>query len=160
MRNKPAIALLTSLLLLVGISPSIAEDASQSPSPSATLSRAEQVLKFHTKYDPMFDAQYKRLMVIQSKITYNASMKGAFKDILKDFQGVRAFLENGLASNTEGIEIFVSYADEELGEFENTMYLLEKEISKSKTITCVKGKTVKKVMALKPKCPSGYSLKK
>lgn len=108
----------------------------------------------------MFEAQYKRLMVIQSKITYNASMKSAFKDILKDFQGVRTFLENGLASNSEGIEVYVSYAEEELGEFENTMYLLEKEISKSKTITCVKGKTIKKVMALKPKCPTGYTLKK
>ncbi len=29
-----------------------------------------------------------------------------------------------------------------------------------KTITCVKGKTTKKVTAVKPKCPSGYKLSK
>lgn len=32
--------------------------------------------------------------------------------------------------------------------------------SKKKTITCVKGKLAKKVTAVKPKCPSGYKLKK
>jgi hypothetical protein len=31
---------------------------------------------------------------------------------------------------------------------------------KKTTITCVKGKLVKKVTAVKPKCPSGYKLKK
>jgi hypothetical protein len=32
--------------------------------------------------------------------------------------------------------------------------------TKRKTITCVKGKTTKKVKAIKPKCPTGYKLKK
>jgi hypothetical protein len=32
--------------------------------------------------------------------------------------------------------------------------------NKKKTITCVKGKRTKKVTAVKPKCPSGYKLKK
>ncbi len=32
--------------------------------------------------------------------------------------------------------------------------------AKKKTITCIKGKLVKKVTALKPKCPAGYKLKK
>ncbi len=36
-------------------------------------------------------------------------------------------------------------------------YLLN---SKKVTITCVKGKLTKKVTAVKPKCPSGYKLKK
>ena len=31
---------------------------------------------------------------------------------------------------------------------------------KKTTITCVKGKLTKKVTAVKPKCPSGYRLKK
>jgi hypothetical protein len=30
---------------------------------------------------------------------------------------------------------------------------------KKVTITCVKGKTVKKVTAVKPKCPAGYKKK-
>ena len=32
--------------------------------------------------------------------------------------------------------------------------------SKKTTITCVKGKLTKKVTAVKPKCPSGYKVKK
>ena len=157
MRKRSALALLVSVILLGGATPALAEDAS--PSPTPTLSRSEQVVKFHAKYDPLFELQYKRLLVIQSKITNNASMKSAFKPILADFLQIRKFINDGLASDTQGIEVFVSYADEELGEFENTMYLLEKEIAKSKTITCIKGKTVKKVMALKPKCPTGYKQK-
>lgn len=157
MRKRSALALLVSVILLGGATPALAEDAS--PSPTPTLSRAEQVIKFHAKYDPLFELQYKRLLVIQSKITNNSSMKSAFKPILADFLQIRKFINDGLASDTQGIEVFVSYADEELGEFENTMYLLEKEIAKSKTITCIKGKTVKKVMALKPKCPTGYKQK-
>jgi hypothetical protein len=32
-------------------------------------------------------------------------------------------------------------------------------LPKKKTITCVKGKTVKKVTAVKPACPTGYKKK-
>jgi hypothetical protein len=31
---------------------------------------------------------------------------------------------------------------------------------KKKTITCIKGKLTKKITAIKPKCPTGYKLKK
>ena len=34
------------------------------------------------------------------------------------------------------------------------------EKTQKATITCVKGKLTKKVTAIKPKCPSGYKLKK
>jgi len=155
MRKKSIAAIFTITILLAGSSSSVAEDSIPSP----TLSRAEQVIKFHAKYDSKFDESYAKLMAIQAKIKYNTSMKNAFKAIIKDFNGVRSFVENGLSSDTEGIEVFVSYAEEELGEFDNTIYLLQKEIAKSKTITCNKGKIIKKVMALKPKCPTGYKKK-
>jgi hypothetical protein len=32
--------------------------------------------------------------------------------------------------------------------------------NKKTTITCVKGKLTKKITAVKPKCPTGYKLKK
>jgi hypothetical protein len=35
-----------------------------------------------------------------------------------------------------------------------------KVTSKKTAITCVKGKLTKKVTAVKPKCPSGYKVKK
>ncbi|CAB4583826.1 unannotated protein [freshwater metagenome] len=118
--------------------------------------REEQVAQFHAKYDPLYDAQYARLMVINSKITNNASMLPSFKLVVADFLGVRKFLDTSLSGPTAELETIVSYADEELGEFANTIYLMETQVSKSKTITCVKGKTIKKVMALKPVCPKGY----
>jgi len=158
MKRRSLIALFVCSVIIGGAAPTLADEII--PSPSPTLSRSEQVIKFHAKYDQMFDTQYKRLMVIQSKIANDASMKSAFKPILADFIQIRKFINDRLASDTQGIEVFVSYADEELGEFENTMYLLEKEISKSKTISCVKGKTILKVMALKPKCPTGYKQSK
>jgi hypothetical protein len=33
-------------------------------------------------------------------------------------------------------------------------------VAKKTTITCVKGKSTKKVTAVKPKCPSGFKVKK
>jgi hypothetical protein len=36
----------------------------------------------------------------------------------------------------------------------------EAAVVKKSTITCVKGKLIKKVAAIKPKCPIGYKLKK
>jgi hypothetical protein len=95
-------------------------------------------------------------MIVKSKITNNASMLPSFKLVIADFLGVRKFLETSLNSPTAELETLISYADEELGEFTNTLYLLETQVAKSKTITCVKGKTIKKVMALKPVCPKGY----
>jgi hypothetical protein len=53
----------------------------------------------------------------------------------------------------------IEYAEEELGEFVATRYQLEKLAAKIKTISCVKGKTTKKVSGLTPKCPSGFKKK-
>lgn len=48
-------------------------------------------------------------------------------------------------------------ADVDLVTFD--VYAAAKPIAKSITITCVKGKTIKKVTAVNPKCPSGYTKK-
>jgi len=48
-------------------------------------------------------------------------------------------------------------ADVDLVTFD--VYAAAKAAAKATTITCVKGKTTKKVTALKPKCPSGYKKK-
>lgn len=151
MKSSRAIAVLVSSLLFVGIGVASAEEV--------VPTREEQVAQFHAKYDPLYDAQYARLMIVKSKIVNNASMLSSFKLVMADFLGVRKFLETSLNNPTAEFETIVSYADEELGEFTNTLYLLETQVAKSKTISCVKGKTVKKVMALKPVCPKGYKKK-
>lgn len=144
---RAAIVLISTLIFSVA-SPVFAADT--------VPTREEQVAQIHAKYDPLYDAQYARLMIVKSKITNNASMLPSFKLVVADFLGVRKFLDTSLSSPTADLETIISYADEELGEFTQTLYLLETQVSKSKTITCVKGKTIKKVMAIKPVCPKGY----
>jgi uncharacterized protein (UPF0254 family) len=148
MKSRRVLSILVSSLIFVGISPALGEEV--------VTSRAEQVAQIHAKYDPLYEAQYARLLIIKSKITNNASMLSSFKLVMEDFLGVRKFLDTSLNSPTAELETIISYAEEELGEFTNTLYLLETQVAKSKTITCVKGKTTKKVMALKPVCPKGY----
>ena len=148
MKSLRALAVLVGSLLFISAGVSLAAET--------VPTRAEQMAQFHAKYDPLYDAQYSRLMIVKSKITNNASMLPSFKLIMVDFLGVRKFLDTSLNSPTAELETLISYAEEELGEFTNTLYLLETQVAKSKTITCVKGKTIKKVMALKPVCPKGY----
>jgi len=145
--HRVAIVLISTLIFSIA-SPVFAADT--------VPTREEQVAQIHAKYDPLYDAQYARLMIVKSKITNNASMLPSFKLVVADFLGVRKFLDTSLNSPTADLETIISYAEEELGEFTQTLYLLETQVSKSKTITCVKGKTIKKVMALKPVCPKGY----
>jgi hypothetical protein len=45
-------------------------------------------------------------------------------------------------------------------EIKNQKAAADKAAAKKTTITCVKGKLTKKVTAVKPKCPSGYKVKK
>jgi len=71
----------------------------------------------------------------------------AFSDSL--YRGTEAFL--GAAINARDIQA--------------PIYVLESfkvsgPLTKKTTITCVKGKLTKKVTAVKPKCPTGYKLKK
>ena len=122
--------------------------------------RPDRVSEIHTKYDPLYDAQYARLLVIRSKILNDASMLPSFKLVMDDFREVRRFIDESLDSSISDLDSVVAYADEELGEFENTLYLLQKQLATHKTITCVKGKTSKKVMGLKPTCPKGYIKKR
>jgi hypothetical protein len=48
-------------------------------------------------------------------------------------------------------------ADVDLVTFD--IYAAPKPVVKATTITCVKGKTIKKVTAVNPKCPTGYKKK-
>ena len=118
--------------------------------------RAESVAVLHATFDPMFATQNLRFVAIKSKIANNASMLPSFKKVFADFTTVRAFINTNLADEKSDLETVKSYAEEELGEFDVILNLLEVQVAKSKTITCVKGKTVKQIMALKPVCPKGY----
>ena len=151
MKTQNLLIALVSTLLFISTTAVYAEDV--------VLTRDEQIAEFQAKYDPLYDAQYARLVVVRGKILNDASMLPSFKLVMADFLGVRKFLDESIVSPTSDLDSVIAYADEELGEFENTLYLLQKQLATHKTITCIKGKTIKKVMALKPVCPKGYKKK-
>ncbi len=149
MRNVLAVSI--GLTFLVGTSPTFAAD----PTPT----RADQVAAIQAQYNPLFDAQYARLLVLKKKTLYDATNLPIVKSVLADFLGVRSSINADLASTTSDLETVRAYAEEETGEFSNSIYQIEAQVAKNKTITCVKGKVVKKISAPDPKCAKGYKKK-
>ena len=151
MKFRSVIVILVSSFLLAGTGPSFAVD----PTPT----RADQVIAIQNQYNPLFNAQYARLLTLKKKTLYDAANLPIVKSVLTDFLGVRSSINADLASATADLETVMAYAEEETGEFGNTIYQLETQVAKNKTITCVKGKVVKKVSAPAPKCAKGYKKK-
>jgi len=151
MKFRSAIVVLVSSFLLASIGPSFAVD----PTPT----RADQVSAIQSQYNPLFDAQYARLLVLKKKTLYDATNLPIVKSVLTDFLGARSTINADLASATSDLETVKAYAEEETGEFGNTIYQLETQVAKNKTITCVKGKVVKNISAPSPKCAKGYKKK-
>ncbi len=90
----------------------------------------------------------------------DAGLTKSVKAVLLDFLEVRRVINSNLSSATSDLSATGDYANEETGEFSSTINILEAQASKIKTISCIKGKVVKKVTALTPKCPKGYKKKK
>jgi hypothetical protein len=72
--------------------------------------------------------------------------------------------ENGIIRTKISGRCVIGFSQEGNSEFKPASnYILDFSIvsaAKATTITCIKGKLTKKVTAVKPKCPSGYKLKK
>ena len=158
MRNVLPIVILS---LLVGVtSPVFAADPSPSASPSVSASptRAELVASIQDQYNPLFDAEYARLLAVKKKLILDANAYRSYKAVLADFLEVRRVINSNLQSATSDLSAVKDYADEETGEFASTISGLEVQASKIKTLVCVKGKAVKKVSGLSPKCPKGFKI--
>lgn len=148
MKSSRTIAVLVGSLLLLGIGPVSADPAADA--------RAAVVTSIQTKYNPGFDALNVRLMALKVKATNDAVTAKALTVLIKEFLAMRKTIDESLANPTSDLDTVLGFAEEELGEYDYFIYQYEQQIAKSKTITCVKGKTIKKVMALKPVCPKGY----
>jgi hypothetical protein len=118
------------------------------------------VAQIHAKYDPLFAAEALRLGALAKKATLDDQFNRQYKAVLLDFNTMRATVMDGLASETQDIEAMGQLADEETGEFNTSIYNLEQMALKIKTITCVKGKTSKKITGISAACPKGYTKKK
>ncbi|CAB4672729.1 unannotated protein [freshwater metagenome] len=150
-------------LAILGTNQAVADDPTPTPtsteSVTPTLSRADQVTFIQGKYNPMFDAQYARIMAVKKKHPVDSYVLLNIDIILKDYNEVRRVIDASMLSATSDLDAMDSYADEETGEFQVMITNLEQLANSRTTITCVKAKKTKKVSGTKPKCPTGYKKK-
>lgn len=143
---------------MLGISgPAFAADPS--PTSSATPTRADQVTAIQGQYNPLFDAEYARLLVLKKRALVDANLTRSVKAVTVDFLDMRRIIDTGLASSSEDLVALKAFAEEEAGEFSSTLNMLESQAAKIKTISCTKGKVVRKIVGLPPKCPKGFKKK-
>ena len=139
-------------VLFISSSPlAIAEDVA--------IDRATRVEQIKSRWNPLFDQQYAQLTALALKAKQDPVVFKNYKFLLDDFLHVRQVIDAALNSPSGDIEAAAAYAEEETGEFMMTIPDLAQQVAKIKSISCVKGKTVKKVTGTAPKCPSGYKKK-
>jgi Tfp pilus assembly major pilin PilA len=124
-----------------------------------TLPRDQQVTYIANTYMPAFDNELARIKAIKAKMYSDTGYKAQYDAFFADYSNSRKTIEDALASSTADLKTTEDFAIEETGEFDNTVYLLEQMAKNIKSISCVKGKTTKAVMGLKPVCPKGYRKK-
>lgn len=151
MKIRSAFLILVFSLVLGSSGPVFAE--------GTTPARSDLVTAIQNQYNPLFDAQYARFMVLKPKVLGDAGMLKTYKALLTDFIEVRRVIDSNLKSANSDLDAVRSYAEEEIGEYGSSLSLLESQAAKSRTLTCIKGKLVKKVSGLTPKCPKGYKKK-
>ena len=127
-----------------------------------------QLSDIQTKYAPIFQSDLEKLTALQNKYASIPEFVAAITPIMIDFRDTTARIKANWTnpnsfvdgSNTYGtVEDLALYAEEEAGEFTTSIFNLQTLANSYKTITCVKGKTTKKVTGTKPACPKGYTKK-
>lgn len=151
MKRKAALFILITTFIVGVNAPAYSEEIAPT--------RVEEVATLQVTYKANFDTQYARFLALKPKLVNDSSSTSILKAAIIDFLDVRAMIERSLLDSATEVASTKAYAAEEFGEFEVTLGQLEYAAAKNKTITCVKGKTVKKVAAIKPICPKGYTKK-
>ena len=155
MRNhtqfRSLLVTLVAGLLFIGSAPSFAD---------ATTERQATVDIIKAKYIPTLDSQHAELLALKAKVKSEPSLLKQVNTVLSEFDHNYAAIVEGLANPNQAIQPIVDLCEEEVEEFANYIFHLKAAAAKLKTITCVKGKTSKKVVGLTPKCPAGFTKKK
>ena len=122
--------------------------------------RVDEVAAFKDKYDPQFDAVLVKFTAAKKRLAFDASSAALIKNSIANLTETRRVIEQNLADPNAPMANVIRLADEQLGMFSLTNFKLDNLVAKVKTISCIKGKTVKKVSAIgMPKCPSGFKKK-
>jgi len=151
MELKKLLSVVLSILLIFGASPAKADSASD---------RAATVEILKQKYVKVLDEQHSTLLAIKSQMKAEPTLLKQVNAVLADFNSNYAAIINGLANVEQPIQPIIDLCQEEVEEFANSIYLLQQMVKKIKTISCTKGKVIKKVSGLAPVCPKGFTKKK
>lgn len=122
--------------------------------------RVDEVAAFKDKYDPQFDAVLVKFTAAKKRLAFDASSAALIKNSIANLTETRRVIEQNLADPNAPMANVIRLADEQLGMFSLTNFKLDNLVAKVRTISCIKGKTVKKVTAIgTPKCPAGFKKK-
>ena len=123
------------------------------------LDRTATIQMINTKYIPVLDKQLSELRAIKVKVKSVPSLLKQTNTVLTELEDNYKTIVEALGNPNQELKPIIDLCEEEVEEFENYIYLLNQQISKLKTITCIKSKNVKKIVGLSPKCPAGYKRK-
>ncbi len=151
MRTGKFITTLLTTTLILSAAPAVADSASD---------RAATVEMLKQKYVKVLDEQHSTLLAIKSQMKAEPTLLKQVNAVLADFNSNYAAIINGLANVEQPIQPIIDLCQEEVEEFANSIYLLQQMVKKIKTISCTKGKVIKKVSGLAPVCPKGFTKKK
>ena len=151
MRTGKFITTLLTATLILSAAPAVADSASD---------RAATVEMLKQKYVKVLDEQHSTLLAIKSQMKVEPTLLKQVNAVLADFNSNYAAIINGLANVEQPIQPIIDLCQEEVEEFANSIYLLQQMVKKIKTISCSKGKVIKKVSGLAPVCPKGFTKKK
>ncbi len=151
MRTGKFITTLLTATLILSAAPAVADSASD---------RAATVEMLKQKYVKVLDEQHSTLLAIKSQMKAEPTLLKQVNAVLADFNSNYAAIINGLANVDQPIQPIIDLCQEEVEEFANSIYLLQQMVKKIKTISCTKGKVIKKVSGLAPVCPKGFTKKK
>jgi ABC-type transporter Mla subunit MlaD len=151
MRTGKFITTLLTATLILSAAPAVADSASD---------RAATVEMLKQKYVKVLDEQHSTLLAIKSQMKAEPTLLKQVNAVLADFNSNYAAIINGLANVEQPIQPIIDLCQEEVEEFANSIYLLQQMVKKIKTISCTKGKVIKKVSGLAPVCPKGFTKKK
>ncbi|GEM_PF-1129826 len=159
MKLKKSMLVLAITFGLTVASPAFATDATPSPSDSPSMSRADTLALIQDQYITELNSELARFLAVKKIFQTDPASLAAFNKVFADFMGSKTTIENDVANPNSDLSATLAFSQEETVEFNNTLLLMEKQVTTKKTITCMKGKLVKKVSAFAPKCPTGYKKK-
>lgn len=142
---------LTAVLVGGFISPSFSEDV---------LTREQIIAEYNKTYAPAFSVLQSRLLAIKSKAYKVPALKSSWDYVMKDFLDETAIISGSINDPKGDVSAVLGYSQEESDEIGKQVAYLESQVSKIKTITCIKGKTKKTITDVLAKCPKGFTLTK